>query len=169
MRCVASKVGNRRRLRNQLAQELKPLSRKVMSEVSYSRNVAARPVQAGDKTAPHGIVAGREDNRYRRRSCLRRICRAYSIGRDDHGHLTADQVGGQCWQLRQLSICPAVFDRHVLALNVAGLFEALTKPGQHGGVRSRRRTKRAEETNHRHRRLLRAPRAAKLPRRCQEA
>src|SRR6516164_9178518 len=39
-------------------------------------------------------------------------------GRCDHGDLPANQIRGQCWQLIVLTICPAVFDRDVLTLDV---------------------------------------------------
>src|SRR5262245_2379088 len=48
---------------------------------------------------------------------------------------------------------PAVFDRHVLALDVAGVFEALAKSAQ--AIRQRVRRPAVEQPDHRHRRLLR--------------
>jgi hypothetical protein len=54
----------------------------------------------------------------------------------------------------ELSLRPAEFDRHVLALDVAGLGEALAERGHdaHGVVSGPR----AHESDHRHCRLLRA-------------
>src|SRR5262249_22189474 len=49
---------------------------------------------------------------------------------------------------------PAVFDRQILALDVAGFAQSLTERGQRRGTRTRRAA--AEETDHRHRRLLRS-------------
>jgi hypothetical protein len=51
-----------------------------------------------------------------------------------------------------LSIRPAIFDRHVPALDVAGFGEALTKSSDELRVRSTI----SEKPNHRHFRLLRA-------------
>src|SRR5262245_48383478 len=65
----------------------------------------------------------------------------------------ADQIGRQCWQSIVLVICPAVFDRDVLALDIAGLFQASTERGQEMWVRTGRLG--AEPSDHRHRRLLR--------------
>jgi hypothetical protein len=48
---------------------------------------------------------------------------------------------------------PAVYDRHVLALNIAGVFEALAKSAH--TVRQSIRRPAVEEPDHRHRRLLR--------------
>src|SRR5262249_55530059 len=65
-----------------------------------------------------------------------------------------------------LTFRPSVFDRHVLALDVAGFAQALTE-GDHGACeRPRRRA--VEEPNHRHRRLLRARRERPSGRRATE-
>ena len=84
----------------------------------------------------------------------------------DHGDLPANQIGRQRRQPIELILGPAVFDRHVLALDIAGVFEALTKSAQTLRVAVGRYG--AEESDHRHRRLLRArrerPRAAAPPR-----
>ena len=45
--------------------------------------------------------------------------------RDDRGHLMANQIRGKLWQDRQLKICPAEFDRYVLAHEVTGFRKAL--------------------------------------------
>src|SRR5262249_45808584 len=54
-----------------------------------------------------------------------------------------------------LTLRPTVFDRHVLALDIAGVFEALAECAQTVRVRVVRRCG-VEEPDHRHRRLLRA-------------
>src|SRR5262249_42996200 len=56
----------------------------------------------------------------------------------------------------ELTLCPAIFDRHVLALDIAGVLEALAECAH--TVRKRVRRCTAEEPNHRHSRLLRARR-----------
>ena len=61
---------------------------------------------------------------------------------------------------------PAVFERHVLALDIAGLFQALAKGAQALGDRLRRSG--LEEADHRHRRLLRARRERPRGRRAAE-
>src|SRR6516162_4586322 len=53
-------------------------------------------------------------------------------------------------------IRPAVFDRYILALDIAGFGQALTEGRSHRRVRPGRRT--VEKPDHRHRRLLRARR-----------
>jgi len=61
----------------------------------------------------------------------------------------------------QSTLRPTVIDRDVLALEIAGISQTLPEPG-HKVCRGAGRPS-AEEPDHRHCRLLRAPRAAKLP------
>src|SRR5262249_31867746 len=74
----------------------------------------------------------------------------------DHGDLSANQFSRQLRQPIDLILGPAVFNRHVLALDIAGVFETLVKSAQTIHVHVRRRG--VEEPNHRHRWLLRARR-----------
>ena len=55
---------------------------------------------------------------------------AGTAGRDDHGDLSANQIGCQRRQSIELILGPAVFDRHVLALDIAGVLQALAKCAQ---------------------------------------
>ena len=96
---------------------------------SHARNVAARPVQAGDKAVLHRIAADCEDDRNRRGGRLGRKCRAKCAACDDHGHLTATRSAASAGKPIVLTFRPAVFDRHVLALDIAGFAEALTERG----------------------------------------
>ena len=52
--------------------------------------------------------------------------------RGDHGDLSANQFGRQRRQSIGLIFGPAVFNRHVLALDIAGVFETLAKCAQIG-------------------------------------
>src|SRR5215831_4518950 len=74
--------------------------------------------------------------------------------RSDHRHLTAYQIGCEVGQSVGLVLRPAILDRHILALDVAGFTKALAECGQISCTIDRRRA--AEEPDHRHRRLLRA-------------
>jgi hypothetical protein len=67
--------------------------------------------------------------------------------------LAANQVGRQRRQSVDLIFSPAVCNRHVVAFDIAGLFETLAKCAQQ--VRDRVRRLVVEEPDHRHRRLLR--------------
>src|SRR5262249_2524541 len=57
------------------------------------------------------------------------------------------------WKSIVLIVRPAVFDSHVLALDIAAFAQALTEPAQTAREHVRRFT--AEVSDHRHRRLLR--------------
>src|SRR5262249_5367259 len=70
------------------------------------------------------------------------------------GHRSANQFGHQGRQSIVLILAPAVFDRHVLAFEIAGVLEALAECAQKARARVRRC--RAEIPDYRHRRLLRA-------------
>ena len=48
-------------------------------------------------------------------------------GRGDHGDLPANQFGRQRRQPIDLTLRPAVFDRDVLALDIAGVLQALAE------------------------------------------
>ena len=90
--------------------------------------------------------------------------------RNDHRDPTANQFGRDRRQSIILAFRPAVFDRHVLALDITGFFQTLRNARRRSRDRPRRYP--AEESNHRHRRLLRAraerPRVAAPPRRRDE-
>ena len=58
------------------------------------------------------------------------------------------------WHTVVLPLRPAEFDRHILALDIAGFLQALTKRGHHGGVVPVRRSA-VEEPDHCHRWPLR--------------
>src|SRR6516165_12025528 len=73
--------------------------------------------------------------------------------RGDYRHLTAYQIGCEVGQSVVLVLSPAILDRHILALDVAGFTKALAECGQKACTIDWRRT--AKESDHRHRRLLR--------------
>src|SRR4051794_27817607 len=55
-----------------------------------------------------------------------------------------------------MALRPAVFDHHILSLDVAGFAQSLAEPGRERCKRAG--LPRAEDADHRHRLLLRAPR-----------
>src|SRR5262249_54844927 len=77
--------------------------------------------------------------------------------RSDHRHLTAYQIGCEVAQSVGLVLRPAILDRHILPLDVAGFTNALPECGQKACTIGRR-PRAAEEPDRRHRRLLRARR-----------
>src|SRR5262249_47875775 len=89
--------------------------------------------------------------RRRRLCCNRRraVCH-------DHGHLAANQIGGQYRQSIVVTLGPAVFDDDVLVFDGAGLRQALAEGCDETRVFPGRRA--IEEPDHRQRVLLRARR-----------
>src|SRR5262249_60005791 len=61
-----TKIRDRCRLGNQFVQELDPLCHQLSGEERHSGDIAAWPVEAGDKAQPHRIGAEHEHDRYRR-------------------------------------------------------------------------------------------------------
>src|SRR5262249_914166 len=88
-----------------------------------------------------------------------------SRGRGNHAHLTMNQIGRQCRQPFVFLSGEAIFDRDVLTLDKACVFQALTEGGQE--LRSVTGSPGGEEPDYRHRRLLRARR--KRPTCCRTA
>src|SRR5439155_24344462 len=81
------------------------------------------------------IIARRENDGYRRG---RRHGFPYTAASYEHdGDLTANQIRRQRGQSIILALGPTKFDRNVLALDVAGLGEAVAKRGNVGRPRSR--------------------------------
>ena len=75
---------------------------------------------------------------------------------DDHAHPATDQIGRQLRQPIITAFRPAVFDRHILTLDVAFFTEALPERGQVPYPKIYRDA--VENPDHRHRWLLRARR-----------
>ncbi len=144
---------------HQLTQQFQPLCRHLGVEKIDSCQVAARPGEAGDKSEPDRVFGDDEHDGDRRGRRLGRQCRS-EISGGDHRDLSANQFGRQRRQSIELSVGRAIFDRHVLALGEANVFEALAKPAH--TVRNRVRRCGVEEPDHRHRWLLR-PRRERPP------
>src|SRR5262249_24488348 len=139
----------------QLAQQFQPLRHQLPEEQSYSSDIPARPAETGDETILDRVTARCEDDR----NCgRRRFGREYARKRacEHHSHLTANQVGRKLWQSIVLITRPAVLDRYVLTLEIAGVIQALAKRCHHRRVRTWYCA--VEEPDHRHRRLLRTRR-----------
>jgi len=60
-----------------------------------------------------------EDNRTCGGRCLCRLYRSRAADCRNHVHLTANQIGRQGWKSIVLPLRPAIFDRDVLALDIA--------------------------------------------------
>ena len=81
--------------------------------------------------------------------------------RNNHCDRSANQFGRQHWQAIELAVPPAVFDRHVVPLDIASILEALSERAQ--TVCGRFERSGIEKTDHWHRGLLR-PRPSRLGR-----
>src|SRR5262249_28048058 len=96
--------------------------------------------------------------------------RRVTSGRGDYRDLLANQFGRQRRQSIDLIFGPTVLDRHVLALDIAGVLQALAKSAKR--LRESLGRLHVEESDHRRRLLLRArrerPRGRSAAEQCDE-
>jgi hypothetical protein len=78
---------------------------------------------------PPRVFVDDEDDRDRRGCRLGREHRGRGDG-GDHGGPSANKFGRQRRQSIHLILGPAVFERHILALDITGVFQALAKCAQ---------------------------------------
>src|SRR5207248_2429475 len=88
------------------------------------------PIEAGNDTGLDRIQVTQDE--YDWNSCGRRLGRedrntAARCG--DHGYPAFDQLGGKGRQAIVAVFRPAVLDREVAVLNIAGIAQAATEPG----------------------------------------
>ena len=92
----------------------------LRGEEAYPRDVAARPVEAGNQAEFDRVAAMPE---YDGNGCgggLRRQRGLDAAGRGDDRHLPAHQIGGERRQPIVLSVCEARFDCDIAAFHIAG-------------------------------------------------
>src|SRR5262249_54119375 len=121
----------------------------------------------GDETELDRVFGDAED--YGDRGCCQLGCQrgSGSTGRGDHGDLPANQVGRQFRQSIGLIRGPAIYDRDILTLDIAGVFQATVKSLQTAREHFRRYD--IKKPNHRHPlALLRARRERPRRRRAAE-
>ena len=135
-------------LRHQLSEELKAFCGQLGREKIHACKIAVRPREARDQAKPDRVIGDDEDdgNRARRRFCGGRDTET-ARSRDD-GDPSAHQVGHQLRQPVESILGPAVFDRYVLAFDIAGVSEALAKSAE--TIRERVWRSGVEKPNHRH-------------------
>src|SRR5262245_3512349 len=94
----------------------------------HAGSVAARPIEAGDQPGLDRIAAAAEHDGTRRG---RRLCHGAggATDGDDHSDLTTNQIGRQCRQSVISALCPAVFNGHVPALDIAGFLQTVMEEG----------------------------------------
>ena len=88
------------------------------SEIGHAGGIAARTIEAFDKSSLDRIDGGHEDNRDCGRGSLRRK-RAVGRASDDRQTFAPNQIGRQCLKPLGVTIRPAIFDRDILAFDVA--------------------------------------------------
>src|SRR5215475_3463461 len=142
--------------RYQLAKQLHAFCHQVSGEEVDTSGIAARSIEARHQTELDRVTAHAEHDWDRRSRSLGRLCGGGRARRDNHAQRTANEIGRKLRQSIVSAFRPAVFERHVLTVDVTGLSESLPERGHivgpfggGGGV---------EKPDHRHRRLLRTRR-----------
>src|SRR5262249_9175220 len=109
-------------------------------------------IEAGNYAKLHWITAHGEHDRNRVGGRLgsKRWC---DTNHDDHANLAADEIDCERRKVPVLVLRPAIFNRHVLPLNIADFRE--TPPNGLQAVGSTFKRSWGKESDHRHRRLLR--------------
>jgi hypothetical protein len=151
--------------RHQFMQKPESLGFHFGDEQVYPGGVSSRAIEARDEAEVDGVSANHKYDRNCRCCTFGRKCRRLAAYRNNDRHLTMDQVGGESREPIVLSVSPAILDRNVLALNVAGLLQTLKERADRSSNGGRRKA--AEEPDHRHCRLLRTRR--EWPRCCSAA
>jgi hypothetical protein len=113
--------------RQQFAQEPEPLGRKLDAHGAETRDVAAGPVETGNKARLNRVGAGIEDDGNGRGCSLGGADGGGARGDDNDGHPAADQIGRQFRQSTGLVVCPTVFDRDIATLDVPRFAQPFTE------------------------------------------
>src|SRR5262249_2471043 len=118
-------------------------------------DVADWSIEAGNYAKLHRVTAHGEHNRNRVGGRLggKRWC---DTNHDDHANLAADEIDCERRKVPLLVLRPAIFNRHVLPLNIADFREPPPNGIHAVGISFGRSW--GKESDHRHRRLLRARR-----------
>lgn len=126
-------------LRHQFVQDSQLLAEKLVGERDSPGDVAARTIEACDRALFHRVQSIGEHDRNRIGRVFRCTgCKSADDGRD-HAHLSLHQIRGQLGQAGHIVIRKAILDRKILALDIAGILQALTKASQvPGGCSSER-------------------------------
>ena len=142
-----------RGVRCQFAQHPEPLGGNIGVDRGDAGDVAAGPVEAGDKAEFDRIAAGGEHHRNGSGGVLGRHRGGGAAGGGDQRHLAADQLGGEVRQPLVVPVGPAIVDGDVVAVDETGLAQAFEKRIEAALVLLRRTG--MQKPDHRQRRLLR--------------
>jgi hypothetical protein len=124
------------------------------AQTGYAGDIAARPIQAGDKARRNWVIADEEHNRNGRACRLCSKCRRHAARGNNDDRLATNKIGGQRRQSIILTLRPAEFDGDIAAFGITGFAHAVADRAHTLRQSLGRCT--AKETNHRHRALLRA-------------
>src|SRR5262245_20050521 len=119
--------GNASRSGHKHTQEFQSLLGQLDNKKVDPCQVAARPGEAGHKTELNRVFADDESDWDRCGGRLGRKRHSDASARGDYRDLSANQFGSQHREPIELILGPAVYDRHVLALDVAGVLQALAE------------------------------------------
>src|SRR5262249_30169974 len=120
----------------------------------YAGQITAWSIEAGNEAGSNRIATS--GNNYRHGCGCHPQCAGRNVGstcKEDR-HFALDQFGRQFRESIELAVCPAEFNRNVLAVNVTCFVQRPAERCYQAGIRSKRAT--TQETDHRRRRLLRA-------------
>src|SRR5262249_39336106 len=127
--CRVDDYGNASGPGHPLALEAQPLCHHLPAESIDSRGGSATPGEACGESKLDWVFANDEYGRDGRCCSFGRERMNCAAGRDDHSHLSADEIGDHCLQAIVLALRPMVLDRHVLAFDVAGFVKAFAEGG----------------------------------------
>ena len=106
--------------RYKLVQEPESLYRKLFGHAGDAGDVGARPVEAAHETGLDRVGTGIKNDRDSRRCGFGGECRRGAEQSYDHCHPTINEVRCQYRQPPIVVLRPAVLDRDILALGIAG-------------------------------------------------
>ena len=87
------------------------------------------------RPSPTGSSAAREDDGNRCRRCLGRQRRIAAARRNDHGHLTANEIGRECRESIVLTLRPSIFNHNILPLDDTRFSQASAERSNHWSTR----------------------------------
>jgi len=142
--------------RNKFAQQLHPLSDRILMLRGRAGHVVAGSRETGNETGTYGVAYDREDDRDRCGRLLRSQCRCRAVSHN-YRHIESHKRRSERGELLNSPFRPAIFDGEVAALRPPMVLEPLHE-GRHPFGVSRRARRPQEPYGRQLRRLLRVRR-----------
>src|SRR5271169_297045 len=98
--------------------KLKALRFEFVCQHVHASDIGAGSAEAVDKTYMHGILTSDEYDGYGCGCGFRGERGGRCADSSDNCHLLPNQLGRECRQLIELSMCPSIFDLNVLAVDI---------------------------------------------------